>query len=233
MCSSDLGGAGEDWLELSSWTPDQGDQGVVSEGEGEGRNGDGPIGDALNPGTAWPEGNELAGSPRLLEGIELRGGEGRDRFILPGLEGAWPALAEAAARRPCLVDLTLVAGDDGSLQLSDRLAYRSLPPFAGAMPGEPADAGLLEPTPCGAEGVGDIRLLPIAPLEQLLAGISPSTPQLAIATAAEGSALVLLGPAHTSLELASLPSLRQPATGCVGSNGGPPIQAALASAAAG
>jgi hypothetical protein len=68
----------------------------------------------------------------------------------------------------------------------------------------------VEITPCGIEGVGNIRLLPIAPLEQLLAGIGVSTAQLAIATGGNGSDLVLLEPGRTYRELATLPALHGP-----------------------
>lgn len=146
-------------------------------------------------------------------GSALRGDGGRDLFVLPGLEGPWPALALTAARQPSLVDLTLVEAPGGGLGLSDRLAYWQRPALtsaeSGGWPGEVA-ATLLEPNPSGAEGVGDIRRLPIAPLEQLLAGIGTTTPQLAIAAGAGGSELVLLGPGRTSLGLAALPSLRLP-----------------------
>jgi hypothetical protein len=146
-------------------------------------------------------------------GSALRGDGGRDLFVLPGLEGPWPALALTAARQPSLVDLTLVEAPGGGLGLSDRLAYWQRPALtsaeSGGWPGEAA-ATLLEPNPSGAEGVGDIRRLPIAPLEQLLAGIGTTTPQLAIAAGAGGSELVLLGPGRTSLGLAALPSLRLP-----------------------
>ena len=114
---------------------------------------------------------------------------------------------------PSLADITLVDTRGGGMGLSDRLAYwqRSAAsvPASGGLPGD-AQATLLEPNPSGAEGVGDIRCLPIAPLEQLLAGIGTSTPQLAIAAGAGGSELVLLGPGRTSLGLAALPSLRLP-----------------------
>jgi len=151
--------------------------------------------------------------PSNSPGSVLRGGDGRDLFVLPGLQGPWPGLAVTAARQPSLADLTLVDTRGGGMGLSDRLAYwqRSAAsvPASGGLPGD-AQATLLEPNPSGAEGVGDIRCLPIAPLEQLLAGIGTSTPQLAIAAGAGGSELVLLGPGRTSLGLAALPSLRLP-----------------------
>jgi hypothetical protein len=153
-----------------------------------------------------------AASPNQ-RGTELRGDGGRDLFVLPDVDGSWPGLALAAARQPSLADLTLVETQGGGLGLSDRLAYWQRPgarvPASGALAGN-GPASLLEPNPSGAEGVGDIRCLPIAPLEQLLAGIGATTPQLAIAAGTGGSALVLLGPGHTCQELASLPSLRLP-----------------------
>jgi ABC-type cobalamin transport system ATPase subunit len=64
-------------------------------------------------------------------------------------------------------------------------------------------------TPSGLEGVGDARLLPIAPLEQLLAGMATDTRQLAIASDGQfGNQLHLLGSQGigTSQVIAGLPS---------------------------
>ncbi len=199
------GGDGQDWLELSSWD--------------------------MNPAAAAPSqptvlrgggGNDLFVLPEL-ESLLSRGQNPSSRGALlqrDGLlnganaEAPFPSLAVESAQRPSLADLTFVNAPGGGIGLSDRLAYW--------LPGQPASPSLAPPwgakagyalveiTPCGIEGVGNIRLLPIAPLEQLLAGIGVSTAQLAIATGSNGSDLVLLEPGRTYRELATLPALHGP-----------------------
>ncbi|MFM1811808.1 MAG: hypothetical protein RLZZ336_746 [Cyanobacteriota bacterium] len=124
--------------------------------------------------------------------LSLWGEGGRDLWVLPrdpGGAGAW-----------VLADLQWDRAADASLgppRLSDDLAW-----------GDAASPLI----PSGLEGLGQARLLPIAPLEQLLAGLGPSgtapEPQLAIATGSNGSQLLWLDPlagAHTMV--ASLPAL--------------------------
>lgn len=155
--------------------------------------------------------------------LRLSGGAGRDLFVLAGLDSLMltppgAAWATAAAERsggllasslPILMDLSLVRGPAGELQLSDRLAWRG---SAAAAAAEPALGGLIELNPAGLEGLGQSRRLPIAPLQSLLAGIGTGAPQLAIATDPEASHLVLLGPSRFSLDLAILPALHGPAS---------------------
>ena len=78
-----------------------------------------------------------------------------------------------------------------------------------------------------AAGIGDARLLPIAPLEQLLAGMGNNTQQLAIAADGNGGGqLYLLGSQGqgTAQLVAGLPSdlLSQLATTSSGSPGSSP-----------
>lgn len=122
----------------------------------------------------------------------LWGGEGRDRLLLP--PGA------PAEGKLVLADLQ-GSLTPGGWQLSDELGFAS-------------DGTALIPS--GAEGLGQPRLLPIAPLAQLLAGIAASppgaSPQLAIATAPDGSELLWLdGTAGMISRVASLPALTQAA----------------------
>ena len=146
---------------------------------------------------------------------QLLGGGGRDLFVLPDPQQAWSITGPWLACRPSLTDLSLVVQADGSLGLSDRLAFRqvSTPPGLRDAPSAASpDSDLNEPVPSGATGVGDIRLLPIAPLELLLAGMDSASPlQPAIALGSDASLLVLLGPGQRIQELASLPGLHQPA----------------------
>jgi hypothetical protein len=193
------GAAGDDWLELASWGWD---------------------GEPAAPATA----------PLLT------GGEGQDLFVLPSFEAlvaglggadgalAGSGLARGSLARPTLVDLSFgpaAATDrvDGAPLLSDRLAYWR--PSYGDPGGSLQE--LVELLPSGLEGIGDPRLLPIAPLEQLLAGMGDNGPQLAIATGAAASELVLLGPGRSSFDLASLPALR-----AGGGNDSAQVQSAIA-----
>ena len=199
------GGDGQDWLELSSWD--------------------------MNPAAAAPSqptvlwgggGNDLFVLPEL-ESLLSRGqnpsGRGaplQREGLLNGAnaEAPFPSLAVESAQRPSLADLTFVTAPGGGIGLSDRLAYWLPSPPIGPswanQGGAKVGYALVEITPCGIEGVGNIRLLPIAPLEQLLAGIGVSTAQLAIATGSNGSDLVLLEPGRTYRELATLPALHGP-----------------------
>jgi hypothetical protein len=104
-----------------------------------------------------------------------------------------------------LVDLDLSSNLDGNGGLIDSIGWLRTEPITGGGFQE----SLLQLTPSGLEGVGDARLLPIAPLEQLLAGMESDTRQLAIAWDDQaGSQLHLLGSQGigTSQVLANLPS---------------------------
>jgi len=107
---------------------------------------------------------------------------------------------------PSLADLVLSNGPRGELLLSDRLAWQR----SGILAGIGGSEAPLELSPSGLEGLGQARMLPIAPLEALLAGIGAGPPQLAIATGPAASELVLLGGAAGSVGLASLPALQTP-----------------------
>jgi len=151
-------------------------------------------------------------------GTVLVGGSGNDLFVLPRLESR--ALAMGGARGlPTLLDLSLLPqpSDGSPLPLSDRIAWWQ--PSALVAEGGPDQLVVLQPR--GLEGIGDPRLLPIAPLAQLLAGMAGHGPQLAIAADPGGSELVLLESSSSSLPLAHLPALRLAARapGSAGSEG--------------
>lgn len=124
--------------------------------------------------------------------LSLWGEGGRDQWVLPSHPSGAGALV--------LADLQWdpAVGDPlGPPRLSDDLAWGD-------------GAGPLIPS--GLDGLGQARLLPIAPLEQLLAGLSTAgalaDPQLAIATGATGSQLLWLDPlAGGPTVVASLPAL--------------------------
>jgi hypothetical protein len=126
--------------------------------------------------------------------LSLWGEGGRDRWVLPGPPSGGGSLVLADLQWDIPSDALL-----GPPRLSDDLAWGD-----GATP-------LI---PSGPEGLGQARLLPIAPLEQLLAGLSPAggvpplDPQLAIATGSNGSQLLWLDPLAAGPSLvASLPAL--------------------------
>lgn len=113
------------------------------------------------------------------EGVQLRGGSGQDRFVISGLEAALPAGWDGRSGLPVLqdLDLSLDTRGAGGIGLVDRLAWQQ----QVLLPSGETSQVLQDLTPGGLEAIGDARLLPIAPLEQLLAGMSDDTRQLAIA----------------------------------------------------
>jgi hypothetical protein len=123
--------------------------------------------------------------------LTLWGGEGRDLFVVPSTAPAGGSLV--------LADLQ-GSWSPAGWQLSDDLAFSS-------------DGAPLIPS--GPEGLGQPRLLPIAPLEQLLSGIGataaqPGAAQLAIATAPLGAELLWLDGAGGAVQrVASLPGLAE------------------------
>ena len=143
--------------------------------------------------------------------LELWGAGGRDLFLfadhgdpdpagmivladLDWQEGANPALADPGA----------------ALKLSDGLGWWR----ETTGPNGSRIESWSELTPSGIEGLGDAHLLPIAPLEQLLAGMATNPVaqpggQLAIGAGTSGSELLWLNPAAgTATALASLPALQ-------------------------
>jgi hypothetical protein len=126
--------------------------------------------------------------------LSLWGEGGRDLWVLPGSPCGGGSLLLADLQWEPAFGASL-----GLARLSDDLAW-----------GDAASPLI----PSGPEGLGQARLLPIAPLEQLLAGLSPAAgappldPQLAIATGSHGSQLLWLDPlAGSHTVVASLPAL--------------------------
>lgn len=131
-------------------------------------------------------------SPWLAENandsLDVVGGLGNDFYVL-SLIDAQPQEWDTTSGIPNLngVDLTQSA-------LSDQLGWI-----------RNETEGILRLTPSGVEGLGDAKLLPIAPLEQLLSGIT-STSQLAVNTS---PLLNNTGPAELILLDKSLPDRNQ------------------------
>jgi hypothetical protein len=115
---------------------------------------------------------------------------------------------------PSLADLQLTNNPDGGIGLSDQIGWRSM---------NNADPSLMGGTtqllrPCTIGGLGDSQLLPIAPIEQLLAGQASlgkqAVNQFAIGTTATGADLLALGPLGEYGVIAHLPGFF---SGCCGS----------------
>ena len=112
-------------------------------------------------------------------GLQLRGGAGRDLFVISGLDQPLPQGWDRVSGLPVLTDLDLSSAGPTGIGLTDRIAW---------------ERQVLQPS--GVEGLGNARLLPIAPLEQLLGGMTDDTRQLAIASdglSSGGGVLHLLG----------------------------------------
>jgi hypothetical protein len=151
----------------------------------------------------------LRWSPWLAEAGEsllVRGGLGKDLFVVSGLDETIPDTWDQRNGIPQISDLDLSLNGNGGIGLVDRVGWVQQDRFQ-------------ELTASGLEGLGNPRLLPIAPLEQLLSGMSSATPQLAIALdpSAEGqNSLVQLGSdgigtsrliAHVTSNLSTAPQL--------------------------
>jgi hypothetical protein len=171
--------------------------------------------------TAWIDGSGgddvfLLGQPLWTTGIGpspyLIGGPGNDRFILV-LPDAFSTFEESPAGLPVLADLGLTLELNGGIGLTDQLSWLQGQSFPNDSPLQ----SLPSLIPAGIAGLGDVTLLPIAPLDQLLAGISSSaagsSSQLVIATGDLGSQLLLLSPNGSLRPVLDLPALvAQPVT---------------------
>jgi hypothetical protein len=222
-----LGGGGLDRLEYSNWTLpvvvdlDRGTATAI----GGGKTGTlagfeqvmGGLGnDVLSSSGAFAAIDGSLGDDRLFlrwspwlssfeSGLQVKGGAGRDMFVFSGVEQPPVAGWDGVSGLPDLVDLDLGTTLNGSIGLSDSIAWLRQEPLAGGGSQE----SILQLTPAGTEGIGDARLLPIAPLESLLTGMNSDTLQLAIALdGSGGSQLHLLGVEGigTSRVIANLPS---------------------------
>lgn len=139
------------------------------------------------------------------QGLQVQGGFGKDLIVFSGLEQATPIGWDGLSGLPDLIDMDLSVSGNGGIGLTDSIGWQRSEPVAG---GGFKDT-FLKLTPTGVSGVGDARLLPIAPIDQLLAGMSSDTRQLAIAVnGQDGGQLVLLGSQGigTSQPIANLPS---------------------------
>jgi hypothetical protein len=153
----------------------------------------------------------------------VRGGAGRDLFVISGLEQGAPLGWDGLSGLPQLLDLDLGFNGTSGIALTDEIGWVQ----TQTLPGGESQQSFERLTPSGLEGIGDARLLPIAPLEQLLAGMASDTQQLAIASDGSGGGqLYLLGSQGqgTGQLVAGLPSdlLGQGNASVSGSSGSTP-----------
>jgi len=145
-----------------------------------------------------------------ISGGQILGGNGRDTFVLSGLEAIQAgsaALKRALPPLAALADLRLETTASGGIGLTDILQWRQ----QGIQTAPGGAAPTITLTSSGLEGLGQPQLLPIAPLAQLLAGMAAlevNRQQLAIATGPNNSSLILLGADRSYSTVAELPSLR-------------------------
>ncbi len=209
-----LGGAGLDRLEFNNWSLpvsvdlDRGSVSAIDKGRSGalvgfeqvmGGNGndtlissgafngiDGGLGDDVmylrwSPWLSAPE-----------EGLQVAGGGGKDLFVFSGLDTPTPLSWDGKSGLPTLADLDLTYDNTQGIGLTDRIGIvQNINNADGSQ-----SQIFQELTPTDGKGIGNAKLLPIAPLEQLLTGMSDNTKQLAISydpLSPKGAELILLG----------------------------------------
>ena len=110
------------------------------------------------------------------QGIQVSGGSGKDLFVFSGLDGEMPDSWDGSSGLPNLNDFDLSFDNSKGIGLTDRIGVVNT---TLATDGSRKQL-FTELTPSGLTGVGNVKLLPIAPIEQLLSGMSDNTRQLAI-----------------------------------------------------
>lgn len=100
-------------------------------------------------------------------GLQVNGGSGNDLIVMSLLDASQPESWDKAFGLPDLLDVDLTS----ALGSGDTLGWLLNP-----------QEGVLRLHPSGLDGLGDLRQLPIAPLEQLLLGMDSSMQQLAVNT---------------------------------------------------
>lgn len=126
------------------------------------------------------------------EGLQVNGGNGNDLFVFAGLDTPLPKGWDGTSGLPTLSDFDLSVDHSRGIGLTDRIGVVS-----NSITGSGSTSPLFtELTPSGASGVGNSKLLPIAPIGQLLSGMTDNTRQLAISydpLSTDRPELVLLG----------------------------------------
>jgi hypothetical protein len=118
--------------------------------------------------TPWLSSNE--------QGIQMNGGPGKDLFVFSGLDGEKPSRWDGKSGLPNLTDFDLSYDNTRGIGLTDRIGV-----LQTTLAADGSQKQLFtELTPSGLTGVGNVKLLPIAPIEQLVSGMTDNTKQLAI-----------------------------------------------------
>jgi hypothetical protein len=110
------------------------------------------------------------------QGLQVSGGSGKDLFVFSGLDGEMPDSWDGSSGLPNLNDFDLSFDNSKGIGLTDRIGVVNTTLAADGS----RKQLFTELTPSGLTGVGNVKLLPIAPIEQLLSGMSDNTRQLAI-----------------------------------------------------
>jgi hypothetical protein len=108
--------------------------------------------------------------------LELEGGGGSDLVVIVGLEQPIPLGWDGVSGIPVLTDLHLNRFNNDKTDTDSVGWLRQVVGQDGTV-----SQTFIRLTPSSVEGLGDVKLLPIAPLEQLLSGMADGTKQLAIA----------------------------------------------------
>jgi hypothetical protein len=110
------------------------------------------------------------------QGLQVNGGSGKDLFVFSGLDGEKPSRWDGKSGLPNLTDFDLSYDNTRGIGLTDRIGVVQTTLAADGSPKQL----FAELIPSGLAGVGNIKLLPIAPIEQLVSGMTDNTKQLAI-----------------------------------------------------
>ena len=125
-------------------------------------------------------------------GLQVVGGEGKDLFVFSGLDSTAPLSWNGKSGLPTLQDFDLSFDNSRGIGLTDRIGIVQ----DIINPDGTQNQVFQELIPTDSKGIGNVKLLPIAPLEQLLSGMSDSTKQLAISfdpLSTKAAELILLG----------------------------------------
>ena len=193
-----IGGSGLDRLEFHNWTLpvavdlDRGSATGIANGASgalsgfeqvKGSNGnDLLISSGAFNGIDGGEGDDvmyLRWSPWLsapTDGLQVVGGNGKDLFVFSGLDTPPPSSWDGTSGLPTLSDLDLSFDNTLGIGLTDRIGVVQNVTNADGSQSQ----AFQELLPSNLSGVGNAKLLPIAPLAQLVSGMTDNTKQLAV-----------------------------------------------------
>jgi len=110
------------------------------------------------------------------KGLQVNGGPGKDLFVFSGLDAEKPTSWDGQFGLPNLSDFDLSYDNSKGIGLTDRIGV-----VQTTLAADGSQKQLFtELTPSGLTGIGNVKLLPIAPIQQLVSGMTDNTKQLAI-----------------------------------------------------